>query len=34
LKIIAQGGELIIDEDGEAHDNSCLMMLEKEWQEA
>ena len=23
-----------LDEDGEAQDNSCLLMLEKEWQEA
>jgi hypothetical protein len=32
LKIIAQGGDMILDEDGQ--DNSCLLMLEKEWQEA
>lgn len=23
-----------LDEDGEGQDNSCLLMLEKEWQEA
>lgn len=34
LKIMAQGDELTLDEDGEAQDNSCLLMLEKEWQEA
>jgi hypothetical protein len=34
LKIIAQGGDLILDDDGEGQDNSCLLMLEKEWQEA
>ena len=33
LNVIAQGG-VMIDEDGDGQDNSCLLLLEKEWQEA
>jgi hypothetical protein len=34
LNIIAQGGDLISDGCQPEEDNSCLLMLEKEWQEA